>query len=79
MPTSYSPIVVSGMTSPGAGPEVYVTFDSNQLQYEGNAAAFGNQDKVPSWMFFCGTPAPYKDSAGNVVWRSANADGTMPT
>lgn len=80
MPTSYSSLSanVSGQSSPGAGPETFVTFDAPYLGYQGNATQFANQDEVPSWMFFSGTPKPFMDSMGNMVWRSANADGSLP-
>jgi hypothetical protein len=69
---------VSGQTAPLA-PEVYVTFDGNYLGYEGNSAQFGNQDRVPSFMFWTGDPKAYLDAAGNLVWKSRNIDGSLPT
>ena len=79
MPTSLNPIVASGQTTAELTPYVYVTYDSNQLGYGAPLDVIGNQDQVPSFMFYMGSPAFYKDSNGDVRAVSPNRDGSIPT
>lgn len=65
---SLNPITVSGITgSPSDSAFVYITYDSNQLNYGLPEPNGGNFDIVPSFIYFGGNVRYGKDAAGNVV------------
>ena len=78
MPTTAQDITTSGIGPTDAQAVVYVTYDSQQLQYGLPQPNTGNIDIIPGFMFLMGSVKFRKDSAGNVLAENPNKDGSLP-